>query len=144
MMLAGLRRGRVPVILQMTTIECGAACLAMLLSYYGRKTRLSECRDWLGTGRDGISAYEIAEAGQAMGLDLEGYAVAAEDIADVPLPAIAFWDDNHFVVIEQGNTPLHSPGGPGFGPNPGDTARICPHVFRCCPGGCAQGRFCAA
>ena len=101
MMLAGLRRGRVPVILQMTTIECGAACLAMLLSYYGRKTRLSECRDWLGTGRDGISAYEIAEAGQAMGLDLEGYAVAAEDIADVPLPAIAFWDDNHFVVIEQ-------------------------------------------
>lgn len=94
-------RGRVPVVLQMSYIECGAACLAMILGYYGRKTRLSECRDLLGTGRDGISAYEIVEAGSALGLEMEGFAVAAADIAEVPLPAIAFWEDNHFVIIER-------------------------------------------
>ncbi len=100
-MFNSLRRGRVPVVLQMTIIECGAACLAMVAGYHGRKTRLSECRDLLGTGRDGISAYELVEAGQALGLEMEGYEVEAEDVADLPLPVIAHWENNHFVVIER-------------------------------------------
>lgn len=105
-MFTSLRRGRVPVVLQMTIIECGAACLAMLAGYHGRKTRLSECRDLLGTGRDGISAYEILEAGQALGLEMEGYEIAAEDVADLPLPVIAHWEKNHFVIIERVTTRL--------------------------------------
>lgn len=100
-MFTSLRRGRVPVVLQMTIIECGAACLAMLAGYHGRQTRLSECRDLLGTGRDGISAYEIVEAGQALGLEMEGYEVEADDVADLPLPVMAHWEKNHFVIIER-------------------------------------------
>src|SRR5262249_33485222 len=55
-------RRRVPVKLQMEVTECGAACLAMLLSYHGRETSIAECRAWCGGGRDGITARVIVEA----------------------------------------------------------------------------------
>jgi ABC-type bacteriocin/lantibiotic exporter with double-glycine peptidase domain len=55
----GLRR-RVPVIRQLTPIECGAASLAMILGYHGRTTPVSEARDRLGVGRDGVTAQAIS------------------------------------------------------------------------------------
>ena len=51
----------VPQILQMSADECGAACLAMILSYFGRKTRLPECHEKCDAGRDGVTALESAE-----------------------------------------------------------------------------------
>ena len=49
---------RVPVQIQMNTIECGAACLAMMLSYFGRKTSIAEIRERHGVGeRRSISTY---------------------------------------------------------------------------------------
>ena len=51
---ARLRRRRVPVIMQMGVTECGAACLAMILSYFGRKTEVVELSESCGVGRDGL------------------------------------------------------------------------------------------
>ena len=59
-MIPPLRRRRVPVVLQLSSVECGAACLTMILNYYGRETRLSECRDFCGIGRDGLTARDLA------------------------------------------------------------------------------------
>jgi len=53
---------RVPVRLQLTQTECGAACLAIILSYYGRDTRVAEIRDELRLGRDRLTALNITEA----------------------------------------------------------------------------------
>ena len=61
---------RVPVILQMTPHECGAASLAMVLSYYGRETTVSESRRYLRSGRDGLSARAIAQAGRELGMQV--------------------------------------------------------------------------
>src|SRR5258708_32147172 len=47
---------RVPEIIQMSSVECGLACLAMVLSYHGRQTSLAELRAQSGPGRDGASA----------------------------------------------------------------------------------------
>src|SRR4051794_25130087 len=55
-MLQGMRRKHVPPLLQMTEVECGLTCLAMVLSYHGRKTSVSELRARFGGGRDGFSA----------------------------------------------------------------------------------------
>jgi HlyB family type I secretion system ABC transporter len=91
----------VPVKLQLNAVECGAACLAMILSYHGRPTRVAECRDRLGVGRDGVSAETIAKSARTYGLRVKAYSL--ENLADlkyVRLPAIAHWDFNHFVVIE--------------------------------------------
>ena len=46
----------------MSATECGAACLAMVLSYFGRATTVSECHEMCGAGRDGATAKSIADA----------------------------------------------------------------------------------
>ncbi len=96
-----LRRRRVPVLLQMNAVECGAACLAMVLSYFGRKTRVSECRVALGSGRDGLTAQAIAHAAREYGLRTKGYTTEPGNFKYVPLPAIVHWNFNHFVVVER-------------------------------------------
>ena len=47
-----LRPRRVPVLLQLSAVECGAACLAMMLSYYGRRTSVADVRQRCQVGRD--------------------------------------------------------------------------------------------
>jgi ATP-binding cassette, subfamily B, bacterial len=94
-------RRRVPVKLQLNAVECGAACLAMILSYFGRPTQVADCREKLGVGRDGVSAETIVRAAREYGLRVKAYSI--EDLAEfqyVPLPAIAHWNFEHFVVIE--------------------------------------------
>lgn len=99
----GVRRmqRRVPVIFQLSAVECGAACLAMILSYYGRKTQVTDCRECCAIGRDGASAWAMAQAARKRGLRVKAYSV--QDLADfkyLRLPAIAHWKFNHFVVVE--------------------------------------------
>ncbi len=97
-----LFRHRVPVKLQLSALECGAACLAMILGYFGRPTQVAECRNLMGIGRDGATAETIAIAARTLGLRVKAYAL--EDLAEfryVPLPAIAHWNFEHFVVIER-------------------------------------------
>jgi ATP-binding cassette subfamily B protein len=96
-----LQRHRVPVILQMNSVECSAACLAMILSFYGRKTAISECREGLGTGRDGASALAIAGAARNYGLRVKALSLEPADFQYLRFPAIAHWNFNHFVVVER-------------------------------------------
>jgi ABC-type bacteriocin/lantibiotic exporter with double-glycine peptidase domain len=92
---------RVPVLQQFNSEECGAACLAMILSYYGRPTRVAECRELCDGGRDGLTAQRIATAAQHFALRVTAYTLEPEDISQLRLPAILHWQFNHFVVIEQ-------------------------------------------
>jgi ATP-binding cassette subfamily B protein len=95
----GLRR-RVPVLQQLSTVECGAACLAIILNYYGRKTTIAEVRDLCAVGRDGLSALTILQAAHHFGLLTKAYSVKPEQIARLRLPAIIHWGFHHFVVLE--------------------------------------------
>jgi ATP-binding cassette subfamily B protein len=95
------RRGRVPVLLQLSAVECGAACLAMILTYYGRQTRVAECRAAIGIGRDGVTARTIAQAARGYGLRVRAFSLELTDFQSLSLPAIAHWDFNHFVVVER-------------------------------------------
>jgi ATP-binding cassette, subfamily B, bacterial len=94
-------RRRMPVLLQMSATECGAACLAMVLCAFGRRTTVSECATRLGIGRDGATARSIAEAGRDYGLRVRAYSVEPEDLRHVPLPAIVHWNFDHFIVLER-------------------------------------------
>jgi len=85
----------------MSNVECGAACLAMILSFYGRKTSISEIREHCGIGRDGLSAFALVKAASAYGLRTRAISVEIEDLRFVPLPAIIHWNFNHFLVVER-------------------------------------------
>jgi ABC-type bacteriocin/lantibiotic exporter with double-glycine peptidase domain len=98
---ARLRPRRVPVIRQLTATECGAACLAMILTFHGRATRLAECRGACGAGRDGVTARRIVEAARSFGLRARAFSIEPTQLGHVPLPAIAHWNFSHFVVVER-------------------------------------------
>ncbi len=95
-------RKRVPVLHQMSMVECGATCLAMILTYYGRKTSVSEVRERCGVGRDGLSAFGIVKAARSYGLRTRAISLQKEkEFRFVPLPAIVHWNFNHFLVVER-------------------------------------------
>src|SRR5665811_467678 len=99
---AGLfRRRRVPVLYQLNATECGAACLAMVLGFHGRPTKVAEVRDTTGVGRDGLSAGTMVAAAAEYGLRMKAFSLQPADFARVPLPAIVHWDFEHFVVVER-------------------------------------------
>ena len=96
-------RRRVPTVLQLTAVECGAACLAMILSYYGRKSRVAEIRDRYGIGRDGLSALDIVKAARNYGMRVRAISLRGQidEFRFVSLPAIIHWEFNHFMVVER-------------------------------------------
>jgi ATP-binding cassette, subfamily B, bacterial len=96
------RRGRrVPVILQATGFECGAACLSMVLRHFGRKASPRDCIECAGAARDGTTAGAIARCARRFGLQVKHDSVDVTALAQVSTPAILFWNFNHFVVLEQ-------------------------------------------
>ncbi|WP_167858448.1 cysteine peptidase family C39 domain-containing protein [Methylobacterium nonmethylotrophicum] len=100
------RRVRVPTFLQQEAAECGAACLAMILAAHGRWLTLAETRELCGVGRDGVRASRILRAARALGLIARGLRVEPGDLATLPTPFVAYWNFNHFVVVER-----YRPGG---------------------------------
>jgi len=97
-----LWRRRVPVVHQMEVAECGAACLAMVLGFYGRHVPLVELRETCAVGRDGVNAYNLLKAAREHRLDAKASSVhELVELQHLPLPAVLHWDFNHFVVLEK-------------------------------------------
>lgn len=91
---------RVRPVLQMEAAECGTACLAMVLGFYGHWAPLAELREHCGTSRDGNSALDLLRAARRLGLEGRGLSVPLGKLGAVQRPAILHWDLNHFVVLE--------------------------------------------
>jgi len=93
-------RVHTPLMLQMQSIECGAASLGMILGYFGKKVSLGELRDQCNVSRDGSNALDIFEAAKLYGLEGTAYEVAVQGLEELKSPAILLWENSHFVVLE--------------------------------------------
>ena len=92
---------KVPVVMQMEALECGAASLAMILAYYGKWVPLEQVRLDCGVSRDGSNAKNVLIAARSYGLEAQGYRCEVDALRDsMTYPCIIHWNFNHFVVLD--------------------------------------------
>ena len=100
-------RAKVPVVMQLEALECGAACLDMVMAYYGKWIPLEQVRADCGVSRDGSKASNILKAARSYGFKAKGFrANLTAILTEVEYPCIIHWNFNHFVVLNgyKGNT----------------------------------------
>ena len=91
---------KVPVIMQMEALECGAACLAMVAAYYGKWVPLEQVRRDCGVSRDGSNARNVLVAARSYGFAAKGYRYEPDSLrTDGQFPCIIHWNMEHFVVL---------------------------------------------
>ena len=91
---------KVPVIMQMEALACGAACLAMVAAYYGKWVPLEQVRRDCGVSRDGSNARNVLVAARSYGFAAKGYRYEPDSLrTDGQFPCIIHWNMEHFVVL---------------------------------------------
>ena len=92
---------KVPVVMQMEALECGAASLTMVLAYYEKWIPLEQVRADCGVSRDGSNAKNVLRAARSYGLTAKAYRLEPEDLRESgTFPCIIHWNFNHFVVLD--------------------------------------------
>ncbi|MCQ2421294.1 MAG: cysteine peptidase family C39 domain-containing protein, partial [Clostridia bacterium] len=92
---------KVPVVMQLEALECGAASLCMVLAYYNKWIPLEQVREDCGVSRDGSNARNVLKAARFYGLEAKGYRFEPETLRrQGTFPCIIHWNFNHFVVLD--------------------------------------------
>jgi len=92
---------KTPVVMQLEALECGAACLTMILAYYDKWIPLEQVRSDCGVSRDGSCAKNIVKAARYYGLETKAYKLEPDDLNEyASYPAIIHWNFDHFVVLK--------------------------------------------
>ena len=91
---------KTPLVMQMEATECGAACLTMILAYYGRWVPLDQIRYECGVSRDGANAKNVVQTARQYHLQADGYRYSLEALVEKAVyPCVIFWNYNHFMVL---------------------------------------------
>lgn len=138
-------RKRIKLRRQRDAMDCGPASLAMIVSYYGREPDIDRLRDLCALGKTGVSLLGISKAAEEIGLKTIGGRISFETLVEeAPLPCIAHWDQNHFVVIDRvtrrrgGDYTIHL-ADPGKGLRSLDRKTFCDHWVSTVTGGEERG-----
>ena len=92
---------KVPVVMQMEALECGAASLAMVMAYYNKWVPLEQLRVDCGVSRDGSKAKNVLVAARSYGFTAKGYRYEPDELKkNGKFPCIIHWNFNHFVVLD--------------------------------------------
>jgi len=89
-----------PFYQQLDEMDCGATCLRMIARHYGRYYSLEYLRELTYIGKQGVDMLGISDAAENIGLQTLAVETTYEQLHTViPLPCVAHWNEEHFVVI---------------------------------------------
>jgi ATP-binding cassette subfamily B protein len=95
------RRRRTPIIYQTGSLDCGAACLAMVLAHFGKSITMEDARHAIGVDRNGSDAPAIVRAAGQFELEAKAFSLDLDGLPQLRCPAILHWNFDHFVVFEK-------------------------------------------
>ena len=90
---------RFPFIKQHDSMECGVACLTMILQWYGKHTSLSSVAEQCPPTTEGVSLSGLAQTARRYGMEAVAARATSDELAQSTLPAIIHWQQNHFTVL---------------------------------------------
>lgn len=94
-------RARIPYVAQLTETDCGPACLAIVLAFFGKEVPLDELRRRAGSGRDGSNAATLLTVARSFGLRTRAVSLDIDDLDFLSEGSILHWEFQHFVVFER-------------------------------------------
>lgn len=92
---------RLPILFQTENTECGLACLAMILTYWGKKTDLTSLRRRFSVSLRGVTLRTLMSEAEVMGLHTRALKLDINSLRKLPAPCILHWGMNHFVVLKK-------------------------------------------
>ncbi len=88
-----------PHYLQPDAMDCGPTCLRIVAKHFGKHYNLETLRELTWKTREGVSLLTISDAAEKIGFRTQGVRITLDTLAEIPLPAIIHWAQNHFVVL---------------------------------------------
>lgn len=80
--------------------DCGPTCIKIVAKHYGKTLHIQSLRNLAETTREGSSLLGLSEAAEKIGFHTIGVKITySKLVEEVPLPLIAHWNKNHFVVV---------------------------------------------
>ena len=96
-----IKRNRISFYHQLESTDCAAACIAMIASYYGRKYDLEQIKALFDFTRIGVSIRDILDSTPKIGLKSVALKVTSAELKEIPLPAILYWKQGHFIILQK-------------------------------------------
>lgn len=101
---------------QLDQMDCGPTCLKMITEYFGRDFHLDYLREISFLQKGGASMSGLSRALASLGIESVGIKAHIDELVrEVPLPAIAHWEGNHFLVVYKANRKFIFVSDPAFG-----------------------------
>ncbi len=106
---------RYPFLAQQSASDCGAACLVMIGRYWGKRFSLNRLRELASVSRSGSSLRGLTTAAEIIGFSTRPVKASLDKLAQQPLPAIAHWENKHYIVVYEINKKHVIVGDPAIG-----------------------------
>ncbi|MCZ4223995.1 peptidase domain-containing ABC transporter [Pedobacter rhodius] len=84
---------------QLEARDCGPTCLKIVARFYGKNYSMAELKDYCAVTRQGVSLQDIINGASNIGFDTLSVKLTLDNIKTIPLPAILYWRQEHYVVL---------------------------------------------
>lgn len=115
---------RYPFFEQQSASDCGAACLAMVGRYWGKRFSVNRLRDIANVRRAGASLRSLAAAAESIGFSTRPVKASLDKLAEQSLPAIVHWQGRHYIVVYEVTRSRVVVGDPAIGQRTLSTAQF--------------------